>query len=225
MEKFFNQLIGGFSGFFSVNYDTDIYPNQTYDSIRFIYDKCMEINPDAVIDIGTNFGASTIAAAKALHDLKKNLDIMTTIDLDHDHWKNKTPIIQKHLLDGMNISDIKTITSDFKLITPEIDEKKKYFVFYDIHDTNEYSFVEKFLNEWVPKFNNSIIAFHDVSVVPNDFVLLQSSEQYPMAKIEYNDIWYAGYSECEKIVQWAKNNKISLNNVPETSIVWINQSF
>jgi len=215
--EFLSEMIQNFSKYFSEKYNTESYPNQNYESVKFLYEKCIEFNPDMVMDIGTNFGASTISFMRAMEALSKPLSLITTIDLDHDHWKNKTPKIQK-----IDLSKVKTITSDFKLIDPlSVIQNVRYFIFYDIHDTDSFSFSGKFINEWIPRLKNSIIAFHDVSIVSKDFEWRQDNNQYPMETIEYNGKFYAGYRECKTIIEWVKEKNIEIFDVPKTSIVWI----
>ena len=161
-----------------------------------------------MIEIGTNHGASTLSICLALNVPLSN---MTTVDLSHVAWK-EAPGIQQDVEEvaAMNLSDVKFITQDFGSIHPEMVacSDERYFVFYDIHDHTA-PFSEKFLNEWVPRFKNALVAIHDMSIVPNDYVLPQSETK--RSKAVYNSVTYAGFAECERVINWAVNNNVTIN--------------
>ena len=223
---FFESLIQNFTEHFNKTYNQPSYPNQNHVSCKFLYDLCVETDPDFVLDIGTNFGASTLSLAYGLKSLNRKVNRLTTIDISHQHWNNTTPVIQKELLlqHEINIEGIKTICNDFKSIDPKtvISDDSRYFVFYDIHDTATYSFSAKFFNEWVPLLQNPVLVFHDVSVTSDSYVVTQIDPNYPRVTARhFSGQNYSGFKECSEIIKWANERKLEINAVPQTSIVWI----
>lgn len=217
-------LINNFSTYFKSTYNA-AYTNQDSNSLQFLYDTCFKLKPDRVLDIGTNFGASTLSMAIALHKQGLSLDRLTTIDLNHEYWQ-LTPSIQANLIAKLNlpIKNIQSITSDFKYIDPTslIQPDKTYMVFYDIHDTSEYSLSTRFLTTWLPLLSKtSFVGFHDISLVSSDYKLPASDPKYPRTmKKHYNGNLYAGFKECETIIECCNHSFREVQTALKTSILY-----
>jgi len=212
-NKFFGEIIKNFKNYFKKNYGQK-FTNQTLESCISIYNLCKNENPDSVIEIGTNHGASLFALVKALRDLGKNLSHITTIDLDHEKWKISFDI-QKELIKEyqLELNKVKLITRDFNDIDPEniIDPLKKIFVFYDMHD-HEGPWSQKLLDLWIPLIKKGTIAVHDISPVNKDFQF-GPNEINLRTKIQYkNGQYYAGFNECFRIIEWVNKNDIKIKN-------------
>jgi len=225
MNDFLKTLINNYSVYFKKTYDQEKYPNQDENSCEFLYNACMDVNPDYIIDIGTNFGASTLSLAYALTRLGHNLETLTTIDYSHIHWETVTPVIQKNILEesGIDIKKIVSICKDFKAIDPlEIIKKDaRYLIFFDIHDTLDFSFSSLFLDSWIPLVPNSFICMHDFSAVPETFQLIQGIDKSsPRTKARhFSGQLFSGFKECETVIDWMNINKIMIESVPNTSII------
>lgn len=190
------------------------FSNQIVESCMAIYDLCKNENPDCVVEMGTNHGASTFALAMAMDDMGKDLSCITSIDLDHLKWKESFKI-QSCLLNnyGLEIGKIKTVTGDFNNVDPEdiVDSSKKTFVFYDMHDHNGPWF-QRLLDLWVPLVD--FVAVHDIYPVDESFELIQD-EKSPRSKIQYvNGQYFAGFNECYRIIKWLNINKIEMGVFP-----------
>lgn len=223
-EEFLNELVENFSNFFKEAYNQEIYPNQNIESCMALYNMCLSMNPDYVIDIGTNYGASTLSFAYALKVLNKSLSLLTTIDRDLKHWRNETPEFQHGLLKraGLDIKQIDVIESDFLALEPSklLKKDSKCLLFYDIHDSDVESYSDKFLLNWVPKLSNAIVAVHDCSCVKENFVL-RIFEGYTMTKSEhFSGKIFAGFEECRRFIEWANEIKKEIFSIPKTSIIY-----
>lgn len=208
---FFKRMIENLATYFNDTYK-QAFTNQTVDSCEAIYNLCKNENPESVVEMGTNHGASTFALAMAMNDLGKDLSCITSIDLDHLKWKESFKI-QDNLLNNTNleIEKIKTITDDFNNINPEdvIDTSKKTFVFYDMHD-HKGPWSQRLLDLWVPMIKTGLIAVHDIGPVDESFELIQD-EKSPRSKIQYMDgQYFAGFNECARIINWANKNEIKV---------------
>ena len=213
MREFFEIMIENLTVYFKDFYQQR-FTNQTVDSCTAIYNLCKEENPDRVVEMGTNHGASTYALAMAMNDLRKDLSCITSIDLDHGKWKDSL-IIQKALIEkhDLKISEIRTVTDNFTNVNPEdiVDSSKKTLVFYDMHD-HKGPWSQRLLDLWVPLVD--IIVVHDITPVDKDFQLAKD-EVSPLTKIQYKDgQYFAGFNECYRIIKWANVNKIKIEIFP-----------
>ena len=224
-EKFLEELVENYSNFFKEVHGREVYPNQDIVSCQALFDLCVKLSPDFVIDIGTNYGASTLTLAYALKTIGKPLSLLTTIDKSHGHWNEQTLSIQNALLkkEGLDMSKIKTVESDFSSLDPTQFLRKdvKGFIFYDIHDNNLYTFSDRFLLNWVPLLGESIVAIHDCSFVPESHILRENYNDYTMTKhTHFSGKTYAGFNECEPIIKWANEKRCDIFDVPYTSIIY-----
>lgn len=71
---------------------------QSIESCKTIIKECIAIEPDYVVEIGTNYGLSTLSLAYGLKILGKDESALTTTDIFHNLWLNETPEVQKGLL-------------------------------------------------------------------------------------------------------------------------------
>jgi len=178
------------------------------------------------LDIGTNFGASTLALAFGLKSLGKNLSILTTIDYDLKHWQKETRLVQKELIIeyGIDPTSINGICADFQSLNPNNFVKSgKALVFYDIHDTLKHSFMTDFLNKWLPSFSEgSRIMVHDFSAVPKDFISpYKPDPKNPRSRLEhFSGVTFEGFMEVEILVRWLNERKKQSHGVVDTSIMW-----
>jgi len=215
LRLFFERMISGLREYFKDVYKQG-FTNQTVASCMAIYNLCKEENPDQVVEIGTNHGASTFALAMAVKLLEKDLSLITTIDLDHEKWKESFNI-HKDLLkeQDLNLGKIKTLTANFNDIDPEtiIDPSKKTFVFYDMHDhTGPWS--QRLLDLWVPLVKTGAFSIHDITPVQSSFEVVHD-EISPRTKILCsNGQYYAGFNECFRIIKWANSHNINIRTFP-----------
>lgn len=222
METFCRKLIENYSEFFKKEYQTETYPNQDVKSCASIITKCLQINPDCVIDIGTNYGASTLSLACALKNLGKDLSCLTTIDKELSYWTKTVSKIQNELMVEYDINPCKinTTTADFKLLDAQktIPPHSKIFLFYDIHDIEEFSFFKKFVEDWVPLLKEGIIGIHDVSSVPKDF-----QSEYPdhVLANHFSGKTVSGFLECNVIMDWLNKVHKDFYPVKDTSIIYV----
>lgn len=226
-DEFCKILINNFTEYCEKVYGYVKYPNQNQVSCQAIVDSCLEINPDFVLDIGTNFGASTLSLAYGLKKLGKGMSELTTIDYNHAHWIKETPLIQKNLLieHGINIDDIHAVCSDFQKLDPQNFVKQgKALIFYDIHDTINHSFMSDFVDKWIPILMCGRVMAHDFSLVKKGYVLSPATDpNYPRIMIEHfsGDV-FAGFKECETLIQWTNKVKKPVFSIPGTSIIGFN---
>jgi len=225
MYEFLNKLVNNYSKFFKETYEKEKYPNQDIHSCTALYDLCVSLNPDFVIDIGTNFGASTLSLSFALKTLGKPLSLLTTIDKSQRHWKEETPEIQQELLEkeGLDLKQIKTIESDFISLDAAQFVRKdvKIFVFYDIHDNNSETYSDKFLLNWVPLLGEAVVTVHDCSHVSESYVLRTDYKGYTMTKLRhFSGKLFAGFGECKRFIEWANEKEKDVFNVPKTSLIY-----
>lgn len=190
------------------------FTNQTIETCLSLYYLCKNKNPDKVIEIGTNYGASTYALALAMKTLNKDLSCITSIDLEHGKWRDSFNIHKDLIKDyDLKVEKIKTITENFNKIEPEnvVDFSKKVFIFYDMHD-HEGPWSQRLLNLWIPLIKKGAVAIHDITPVNEDFEWAQVD--IPLrTKCKYlNGQYYAGFNECERIINWANTNDIKIKN-------------
>jgi len=223
-EVFLEELVKNYSGYFKETYDQDRYPNQSIESCQALFEMCVDMDPDFIIDIGTNFGASTFSFAHALKTMGKPLSLLTTIDLSHGHWRERTPNIQHDLLkkENLDMRQIKTVESDFSLLDPsDFLKEGKGVVFYDIHDNDQQTFSDKLLQNWVPRLKEALVIVHDCSLVPESYVLRTGYTNYTMTKLQhFSGKFFAGFGECAPIIQWLNDKKIDVSSVPLTSLIY-----
>lgn len=215
MREFFKVMIENLSRYFNDAY-RQTFTNQTIDSCMGLYNLCKNENPDTVIEIGTNHGASTFALGVAMKSLGKDASLITSIDLDHKKWK-KSFDIHKNLLKeyGLNLKKVKTITANFNDIDPKviIDSSKRIFIFYDMHDhTGPWS--QRLLDRWVPLVKNGTFSIHDISPTYESYKIAHDIKS-PRTKIRYmSGQYFTGFNECFRIIKWANNNKIDIKIFP-----------
>jgi len=210
MKKVFEQIVQNFTKHFEDCHDK-AFTTQNVRSCLDIYNACKEANPDHVVEMGTNHGASTLSICLAMNGLGKPLSNITTMDLSHVAWL-EAPKIQGGIpeIAAMDLSLVKYVTGDFKNIDPlPVKSAGKLFVFYDIHD-HTFPLSQKFLDEWLPYIRDGVIAIHDISEVPSNYVLPESDTK--RSKAVYKDKMYAGFAECETFVNWAVANNVTLNS-------------
>jgi len=211
---FINRMIQNLDVFYQNVYGKN-FPDQRESSCGMIYDLCVKENPDAVIEVGTCYGSSTLSLMYALKVLNKPMSILTTIDRDHQNWHKSGSEIQKDLLReyGINPGEIRLIRDDFRRIDPRslIDPDKKYVVFYDIHDEENVSSSPKFFAEWEPLLKNAVVMFHDF----NRTETLESVYPSEMsAATSFDGRHYLGYTECKGIIAWVNERKIQIGDFP-----------
>lgn len=224
-KEFLSELVDNYSIFFQETRNIGKYPNQDITSCTALYDLCVSIDPDFVIDIGTNLGASTLSFALALKAVGKPLSLLTTIDKNQVPWREETPIIQQSFLKKgeIEIEQINVIEADFLSLDPLqfLRDDVKGLVFYDIHDTNLRTFSEKFLYSWVSLLGKSVVAIHDCSLVPKSHILRENYNDYTMTKqTHFSGKTYAGFNECKSFIEWANEKRYDIFDVPETSIIY-----
>ena len=194
---------------------------QNETSCKAIIKTCIDIEPDYVVEIGTNYGLSTLSLAYALKFLGKEVSDLTTIDISHDHWKNETPGIQQDVLgpNGININGIKTVTEDFIKLHPEpFMREGKVLVFYDIHDTEDVSYAQKFLDEWIPLFDYGHVLFHDFNILgKNPWIRMDKKLPLSTAK-HFSGLPFEGYKECKVVIDWMNETHRKVRKIPQTSI-------
>ncbi len=215
MEDYFEQMVTVFKKYFK-EYYRNVFTNQSVETCTGIYNLCKKENPDQVVEMGTNHGASTLSIVKALTDLGKDLSIITSIDLDHEKWK-ATFNIQKELIKkyDLNLGKVKLITQDFNSVDPVeiIDPEKKVFIFYDMHD-HRGPWSQRLLDLWVPLVKNGVFSIHDVTPVSESFEIVQDKIS-PRTKIQYKSgQYFAGFNECFRIIKWANTNNINIEIFP-----------
>jgi len=223
---FCRDLVDNFTEYCNKTYGYEKYPNQDRISCEAIVESCLDVKPDYVLDIGTNFGASTLSLAYGLKTLGKSLSAMTTIDYSLKHWREETPAVQKVLLEehGIDPVMIPSVCADFQSLNPSNFVKSgKALVFYDIHDTLKHSFMTDFLNKWLPSFSEgSRIMVHDFSAVPKDFISpYKPDPKNPRSRLEhFSGVTFEGFMEVEILVRWLNERKKQSHGVADTSIMW-----
>jgi hypothetical protein len=227
MEIFCKKMLANYSEFFKEKYKQEVYPNQDVKSCLSLITKCIEFNPDYVIDIGTNYGASTLSFAYALKKLGKDLSCLTTVDMEASYWKNTISRVQCDLMGEYDINPyrIKVVTSDFKVLDPKkiIPENSKIFLFYDIHDILSFSFFEKFIKDWAPLLKGAYIGIHDISLVPKDFQFIgEDDPDYPHINADhFSGKTVNGFIECKVIMDWLNSIGKDFYPVENTSVIYI----
>jgi len=210
LRSFFEDVIENFSNHFKESHNKP-FTTQTVDSCISIYDLCLFYEPENIVEIGTNHGASTISILKALKNLGKNNAPFTSIDLSHKAWE-EVGTIQKQLVEDLSWESVITITDDFNQVDPiSVNLGEKLFLFYDMHDhTGPWSL--RLLTQWLPHMKNALIAIHDFSRVDDSYIV-KSTEIQPKTKMKYlNGQTYAGFLEVGRIIKWANTNRIKINN-------------
>ena len=203
MKEVFEKIVGNFTKHFEDNHDKD-FTTQNVKSCMGIYEMCLAYNPDTVIEMGTNHGASTLSICLAMTKNGKSLSAITTMDLSHKAWSEAAEI-HKDVpeIAAMDLSQVKYITGDFKDLEP-LKRDGRVLVFYDIHD-HTYPLSEKFLDEWLIEIKNGMILIHDMSIVADDYALPQVDTKRSKAKCN-NGNTYAGFAECEVFIKFANDN-------------------
>ena len=64
-KEFFSKIVSNFKDHFD-KVRGKAFTNQSVDSCLDIYNLCFQENPEKVVEMGTNYGCSTIALAKAM---------------------------------------------------------------------------------------------------------------------------------------------------------------
>ena len=214
VKQCFEEIIANFDQYWRREYHKP-YPNQTIESCLDLCRFCVTEDPDYVIEVGTNYGASTLALALAHKVMGKPLSIMTTIDLEHEFWKERTPSIQEEVVKKYDISigDIRTITKDFTKVDPsEVISSGKGFIFYDMHD-HQGPWSQSLLDKWYPLMSQGTIVVHDMTPVYDDFPL-EDDKVCPRSKAKhFNGQMFAGFNECARIINWLNAKKIDLGKI------------
>lgn len=196
---------------------------QSRSSCREIIHTCLDVDPDYIIELGTNYGLSTLSLAYAQTLLGKSSSTITTIDIKHDLWLTKTPGIQKGLILNARLKpgDIRTITSDFLDVIPGgVVRAGKVLVFYDIHDTVKDSYADRFLRDWVPLLVKGSVLVHDFYAPHIANWLNRDDPIYPVSTAQhYSGVSFEGYPECKKIVDWLNSNHRDMLVIPDTLLV------
>lgn len=223
---FCKRLVDNLTEYCGKTYGYEKYPNQDHVSCQSIVDACLEVKPDYVLDIGTNFGASTLSLAFGLKSLGRDLSVLTAIDYSLKHWQTETKVVQKELLEenGINVGAIREVCADFQTLNPkDFIKTGKALVFYDIHDTLKHSFMTDFIERWLPLFSSgSRIMVHDFSAVPKDFVSSYKPDpQNPRSMGEhFSGQTFEGFMEVEVLVGWLNKTGRQAHDVPDTSVMW-----
>jgi len=217
---FINRMIQNFDAYCRRENGND-FTDQRESSCETIYDLCVKEDPDGVIEVGTNFGSSTLSLMYALKGLKKPLSALTTIDRDHQNWHRSGSIIQKDLLNEyeINPAEINLVRGDFRYIDPLslIDPDKKYVIFYDIHDEINIDSSSKFLAEWEPLLKNAVIMYHDFNRIESP------GSDHPSnmsVGTSFDGRHYLGYTECEKIISWVNERKVEIGDTLPSGIYY-----
>lgn len=222
INEFCERLVSDFTGYFRSKQSLHLL-TQDKSSCKAIVKACLEIEPDYVLDIGTNYGLSTLSLAYAFTILGKDLSGITTTDVDHRHWLEETPAIQRGLLlnSGIDVSKIARVHEDFIKLEPEsMVRRGKVLVFYDIHDTSTVSYMEKFLGKWIPAFDYGYVMVHDCYLPKSAYWIDRNNPVYPVSSAtHFSGISFEGYKECATLVEWLNTGKRSIYAVPGTSIV------
>lgn len=217
MKKVFVNVIENFKEVFKTKHNK-IYTNQSVEGCQDLFKICVNHPPDQIIEVGTNYGTSTIAFALAMEALGKDLSTITTIDLSHNFWRD-TPEIQEEALKGIlsqSLTNIKTVTGDFNSIDIKdllYDWSNKILIFYDMHDhTGPWSL--RLLNEWIPYIKKEgkqgVCLVHDISPVSDDYKVV-CDDKSPRSKAKYfGGQTYAGFMECKRLINWANVKKVEL---------------
>jgi len=211
---FFEKLINNFKDIFKKLHDKE-FTNQNVDSIRALYDLCIDFKPDSLIEIGTNYGCSTLSFLLAMKVIGGSPSDIITVDLNHDFW-DRTQIILKDFLSeyGLDVSEVKKITQDFNTIDPKkvVDANKKTLLFYDMHD-HKGPWSQGLIDKWLPLINGMVI-IHDISSVNESYkIVLDESSPRSMAR-HFSGQFFAGFMECERIINWTNDKRINLGVFP-----------
>lgn len=222
INEFCDRLVDDFSAYFREKLSLQLL-TQDKASCKAIIKTCIDVEPDYVIEIGTNYGLSTLSLAYALKLLGKPLSALTTTDIAHHHWKKETPVIQRGLLlnSEINISEIQTVCHDFKTLPPQPFIKPgKVLVFYDIHDTNTVSYMEEFIYGWIPLFDYGYVMVHDCYIPPSAYWIDRDNPVYPVSTAtHFSGITFEGYKECKTLIDWFNSKGRFISPLPNTSII------
>ena len=215
LNRFFGNAISNLENHFEADHAPKRFTCQTARSMLSIYDLCMEIEPDHVVEVGTNHGGSTLAIIMALRDLHRTLGNITSIDLTHKTWMD-VPQIHANIVKGMGIdfSLVKTISGDFSKIEPSrsVIPAGKTSVFYDMHD-HEGPWSQILLDNWVPLIEDGFVAIHDFSKVPDGYTPKQDDRPRSAAKYTYTSQTYSGFAEVKRVIEWANDNQVLLHDL------------
>ena len=180
-SEFCERLVGEFKSYFRRIYSPQLLA-QSVASCTAIVNACRDIKPDYVLDIGTNYGLSTLSLAYALKSMGKDLSVLTTTDIDHSHWLNETPEIQKGLLldSEIRIGEIRAVCDDFMNLNPQdMVRKGNVLVFYDIHDSPSVSMMERFIADWMPRFDGGRVMVHDFYLAHSGYWIDRENVECP----------------------------------------------
>jgi hypothetical protein len=222
IPEFCDRLIGNATNYFRKKNSLKLL-TQSKASCKAIIKSCIDAEPDCVLEIGTNYGLSTLSLAYALKVLGKPMYEITTVDVDHSHWIKETPEIQKGLLlnAGIAMPDVKTITGDFSKLDPKSCARpRKMFAFYDIHDTVSQSYMAIFLRDWLPRIESGIVMVHDFCLEGSDYWLDRDNPVYPTSRaVHASGRAYEGYAECKVLIDYLNSFGIDVEDYPGTMLV------
>jgi hypothetical protein len=222
INEFCDRLTNDFSNFFRQRGALNLL-TQSRDSCKAILKICLDVEPDYVLEIGTNYGLSTLSIAYALNLLGKDLSCLTTTDIDHHYWTEETPTIQRGLLlnSEIDVRRIRTVREDFIKLSPQgLIKPGKVLVFYDIHDTASVSYMEKFIAEWIPLFDHGYVLVHDCYPPLEAYWIPRDDPVYPVSSAtHFSGMKFEGYRECKIIIDHLNSTGRGVFAVPGTSII------
>jgi len=206
---FFEEIIQRFKQVFKKLHNVE-FTNQSVQSCKDLYDLCLKKSPDKIIEIGTNYGASTISFAKAFKDLGKPLDSILTFDISHEFWIRSQELFSDILMrENIDISLIKYVSKDFNTLNPEeIITSDKTLLFYDIHD-HKGPWSQKLVSRWVPLLNGTTVV-HDITEVDENFEIIKDEKSPRSKAMHFSGRYFAGFNECERIIKWANEHNVNL---------------
>jgi len=221
-SEFCERLVGDFKLHFRRMRSVHLL-TQSIASCNAIIEACLDINPDYVLDIGTNYGLSTLSLAQALKLLGKDLSVLTTTDIDHSHWLNETPEIQKGLLLNSEIctDEIHAVCSDFMDLDPgSMIRPGKVLVFYDIHDSPSVSMMGRFLEQWLPRFTEGYVMVHDFYLAHSGYWIDRDVPECPVSTAEhFSGHVFEGFKECRVLIEWMNSIDKHLRVLEGVSVI------
>jgi hypothetical protein len=198
--------------------------------VRALYGLCILADPHFIIEVGTERGVSTLTFAKAMRDLGRPLHRITTIDADHSMWK-ETRLVQQELLvqEYIEHSSINTLTMNFMDVEPvvcfdaKVPHLSRHLLYYDIHDRPDlgHCYSHIFLEQWVPRVRNGIVAIDNMHVSPEPAKDYYSPSD---ARDRFNRHWW-GFGECQVIVNWANCQGVYLAPIEDAGMAyfWVSE--
>jgi len=202
MRGFFQKLVE--------NYGPD-FTDQGVGTCLALYGLCLLTRPEYVVEVGTGYGASTIAFAQAMLRQGKSPGRITTI-CRRKHarfWRVATPRIQGELIEGLRLQDIHAIEAEFQDVDPASAlPTHDVLVFYDIHDTDQF-YSRALLEKWIPRIERGFVAIHDFSPVqPGKDVDNSRKAWLRTQATHFSGTKYRGYGEVAPIIWWLNEHRV-----------------